>query len=557
MATYSANTPPPFQADKLEDLNSVLQALPDNTSKLISPKDVRDATFTLWENTIYKVTNAGGPEYIGIDQDFITNKVYFGKKKVGGSFVMNNSLLATDTDYFFYNTKPSTSTDYDLKIAFLAGTGSNIVSGNLAAPYVKTTVTVNKDLDFEVVNPSYYVSGSSSQGGNIVLQSDYGHLILNGVRWPLASSNTASQIDHVLKYKWVGGIPYAVWEAAATSSITSLISSGPVVIQGNPVTVNGNPLEFIDTEPTPQDFGGIPAGTTFPAPGEALVEVIRRMLYPYIRPRLSSILNQSLIEFGDSLTLGNLDMTWTLIKNSTYSISTFATPASGYNLPSPSYFLPSLPSSVNGLTSGSLRLITLPNLGNYYHSFPNVSWIQETFTLSVNDTFPSFATTSNTVQYVIPWFYGTSDIGATQNTFGNTINSILNASTITNSLTGALTTGKLNALLRRPATASVTSNNQIVRLSTQNLPQDQGYVYFGYPSEFPDLVDIVDQGSFSVIGSFNKFTVSNVSSATIPARWTSKEYKFYIYVGPSSSTPQKTQIRTSFPYYGDFEFRFV
>lgn len=552
MATYSANTPPPFQADKLEDLNSVLQALPDNTSKLISPKDVRDATFTLWENTIYKITNSGGTEYIGIDQDFINKKVYFGKKKVAGAFVMNNSLLATDTDYFFYNTKPATSTNYDLKIGFLAGTGSNIVSGNLSAPYIYTRVTANKDLDFEIVNPSYYVSGTSNQGGNIVIESQNGHVILNGVRWPTSASNNSSQVDYVLKYKWISGVPYAVWEEAATSSITSLISSGPVQISGNPVLINNYPITFTDLEPTPVDFGGIPAGSTFS--NEALVEMIRRMLYPYIKPRLTTSLNNYLIEFNDNANITTQDMNWELIKNSTYSVSTSTNPP--YGTPTT---LPSVPSNLNGLSTGSIRLqINTGALSAFYFAGSTVSWLQDTFTLSVVDTYPNYATSSNTVQYVIPWFYGTSTIAATQNGIGNTINSILSTYSTTTSLLGALSPNKLNALLRSPATASTASNNQRVRLSTQNLTNNQGYIYFGYPSSFPDLVDIVDQGSFSVIGSFNKFTVSNVNSPhTSPQRWGGKEYKFYIYVGPTSSTPQLTTIRTSPPYYGDFDFKFA
>ena len=550
MTTYSANTPPPFQADKLADLNSVLQALPDNTSKMISPKDVRDATFTLWENTVYKITSAsGGTEYIGIDQDFITNKVYFGKKKVAGAFVMSNSLLATDTDYFFYNTKPDNLSNYDLKIGFLAGTGSNVSGGNLAAPYVYTRVTTEKDLEFEIVNPTFFNNGSATQGGNIVLQSDYGHLIFNGVRWPTSGSNNSNQVDHVLKYKWINGEPYAVWEANVTASVTSIISSGPVQINGVPVTINGYPIEFTDSEPTPVDFGGIPAGSTFS--GVPVVEMIRRMLYPYIKPRLTSSLNHSLIEFSDSSKLSNLNMSWELIKNSTYSVSTGTVPTTHVPLFSTYPGTPLV--TTNGISTGSIRVTPTGQLNSLYNSGTTASWLQETFTLSVVDTYPSYATSSNSIFYVIPWFFGTSTIAATQ---GSAISNILGTvSTLNPFITP--TSNKLTPLLRNPATASTASNNQVVRMSTQGLnPQDTGYIYFGYPSAFPDLIDIF-HGTFSVMGSFNKFTVSNVNSAHTPTWWSGKEYKFYIYVGPSASTPQLTQINASLPYYSDFEFRFV
>jgi hypothetical protein len=554
MATYSANTPPPFQADKLADLNSVLQALPDNTSKMISPKDVRDATFTLWENTVYKITSAsGGTEYIGIDQDFVTNKVYFGKKKVGGAFVMNPSLLATDTDYFFYNTKPATSTNYDLKIAFLAGTSSNVYAGNLSAPYVYTRVTTEKDLEFEIVNPTFFVSGATTQGGNIVVRSDYGHVILNGVRWPTSGSNNSNQVDHVLKYKWINGEPYAVWEANVTASVTSIISSGPVQINGVPVTINGYPIEFTDSEPTPVDFGGIPAGSTFS--NVPIVEMIRRMLYPYIKPRLTTSLNYSLIEFRDDSKLLSLDMSWELIKNSTYSVSTGTIPT---NVPLFSTYPGTPPVTTNGIFTGSIRATPTGQLSSLYNVGTTASWLQQTFTVSVVDTYPSYATSSSSIFYVIPWFFGTSTTSATQ---GTPIRNILGTvSTLDPFVTP--TSGRLTPFLRRPATASTSDNDQVVRLSTQGLTaQNTGYIYFGYPSAFPDLVDIfqISSGgaSFSVFGNFNKFTVSNVSSAHTPTWWSGKEYKFYIYVGPSASTPQLTQINASSPFYSDFVFKFA
>lgn len=558
MATYSANTPPPFEADKLADLTSVLQALPDNTSKMISPKDVRDATFTLWENTIYKVTNAGGTDYIGIDQDFITNKVYFGKKKVAGAFVMSNSLLATDTDYFFYNTKPDNLSNYDLKIGFLAGTGSNVSGGNLLAPYVYTRVTVQKDLEFEIVNPTSFVSGGTSQGGNIVLQSNHGHVILNGVRWPTSDPGNTSQVDSVLKYKLINGQPYAVWEANSTASVTSVISSGPVVIQGNPVTINNYPIEFTDLNPTPVDFGGILAGSTFSQ--EALVEMIRRMLYPYIKPRLTTSLNYNFVEFNDpllTLVPSGLNMTWQLIKNSTYSVSTPLSSIPNSNFAFSTY--PVAAANANGITNGTINLIVTGTLNSVYFATATVSWVQETFTLSTEDTYPSSVTSSNTVQYVIPWFYGTT----TQSFTTATVNNILGTVSTTDPRTTS-TPGKLTPLLRKPATASVSSNNQVVRMSTHGLNSgNTGYIYFGYPSAFPDLVDII-QGSFSVMGSFAKFTYSNVQSAHSSTRWSSKQYKFYVYVGPTgfpgptlSTTPITTQINASPPYSSDFEFKFA
>ena len=55
--TYSIGTPP-TDATKLADFQSILNILPDNTSKLIAPKDVRDSSYTIWENIVFKPNNA-------------------------------------------------------------------------------------------------------------------------------------------------------------------------------------------------------------------------------------------------------------------------------------------------------------------------------------------------------------------------------------------------------------------------------------------------------------------------------------------------------------------
>jgi hypothetical protein len=120
MSTYSIGTPP-TDALKLQDLNAVLNALPDNTSKLIAPKDVRDAVYTVWENIMFKPTsNSGGTEYIGIDKADLQKKILIGKKTIGGGAVLSNNLLSTNVDVFFYNTRTEPQSDYDTRVAFLA-----------------------------------------------------------------------------------------------------------------------------------------------------------------------------------------------------------------------------------------------------------------------------------------------------------------------------------------------------------------------------------------------------------------------------------------------------
>src|SRR5574343_1748558 len=99
MSTYSINIGP-TEATKLTDINAVLSALPDNTSKLIAPRDVRDAVYTTWETISIKTTSNGTYEYIGIDQldDLNTprKKMFFGKRTIANSTVMSNGLVTSD-----------------------------------------------------------------------------------------------------------------------------------------------------------------------------------------------------------------------------------------------------------------------------------------------------------------------------------------------------------------------------------------------------------------------------------------------------------------------------
>jgi len=96
MSTYSNGAGYPINADKLQDLNSVLHELPDNTNHYISPKYVRDAIYTTWENVIFKPTTIPSSvvEYVGIDQISFAEKILLGRKQSSsGQYVLSNDLL--------------------------------------------------------------------------------------------------------------------------------------------------------------------------------------------------------------------------------------------------------------------------------------------------------------------------------------------------------------------------------------------------------------------------------------------------------------------------------
>lgn len=558
MPTYSTGTPP-TDAVKLQDLNTVLSALPDNTSKLISPKDVRDAVYTLWENIMFKPTsNSGGTEYIGIDKADFREKILVGKKTVGGNPVLNSTLLSgslnPQVDVFFYNTRTEPQSNYNTTVAFLAGTGSNFFGTNLTAPYLRSLVIgANSTIDFEIVNPSFYTIGATNYGGNISILSENGSLFLNGVRFPTLFDNSIgiSQQDYVLKYKMIGAIPTAVWEAPVTASaITSLFSAGTVSITGSPVILNNLPIDFTYNTPTPVTIGGIPAGSTFS--GVPVTEMIRKILYPYIAPEVTSNISPSLVEVGDSnIALNVLEFTFNVFRNATYSLNTINyTPSPVTPLVPGTLVVPgSIPNNANS------TYIVRPPLNTTSISTGTTSYIYFDFGVALSDTYVTNISSTSSLALVIPWYYGSATISTTQSSGGlYSINSILGTSSTPQ-------TGKLTPILFPPVLSATSSYNKTIELTTFGLSGgNQGYIYFGYPADFPDLQDILDPNGYTVSGSFLKFNVSGVNSPVGgPGFWTGKDYKFYIFVGSASGStaPLATTIGSP-PYYnGSYKFNFA
>jgi len=543
MATYSIGTPP-TDATKLANLQSILNVLPDNTSKTISPKDVRDSSYTLWENIIFKPTtnpNING-EYIGIDQDTFQEKIFLGKKSVGGQYIMTNDLLSTDVDIFFYNTKTEPTSNYDTKVAFLAGTGSNYQGGYVSAPYLQSVVVANpgfsNTIDFEIKNPSYFINGLTSYGGNININSDYGVVTVNGLRLPTSSDMLNGSYDgYVLKYRSIGGEPYAIWEnIASQSSITSMISAGTVSISGNPVLLNGSDINFTDLTPVPTAIGGILAGETFS--NVPVTEMIRKIIYEYIAPTLTSNMSTSFIESGNLVTSAALKLNYTIVKNSTYDILSLNINNSY------SGSLYSVPITTNSITVTSF---VTPNLAVALNLLGTQSWNSNSWTITLGDNYPTTKTSTSTVKVVIPWYYGTSTTGCTSSSGGGDINTILGTSSTAN---------KLTPILTEPAVSSSSTYNKTVTLSGNGV-----YVYFGYPSDFPDLVSVIDPNGFNVFGSFKKYiigtTLNPIHSPTVPNLWTGKTYKFYIYVGSGGSDPITTTIGSFPTYSGSYQFKFA
>lgn len=526
----------PTQANQLNDIVDVLSQIPDNTTKIVSPKDIRDAVYTLWENSMFKPTTFSGStvDYIGIDayqlkDDSDQNwypKIYFGKKQTGGQFILDNNLINQNkADFFFYNTKNNqTLNDYDTTIAILSGTHSHWGDGILKAPQigsVRVQSPYGNYSDMNIQNTSYVWDGLTASGGNINVRSEKGFVTINGFYFPTfkeLDDNKSSYQGYVLSLELDGANnPRGVWRSPFSQSITNINTSENFTITSPLITLNG--YNFSDSLPVAADIGGIRAGETFS--NVDVLDMIRRIIYTYVPPRISQIISLisqpekefKLLESGDKSTYDNVRIVYNITKNATYSLTQYQQlPAGNLTDISPVNKFPSAILIQNGLTVASKKLLLNIDLetGELYKNY--------TFTFSVTDQYPTTKETSGSFRIVLPYFFGVGTYSATQ----SEINSILG----TNSNPGF---GKLKPFLTEPIIGNPTnSNNQYLKFTTEGLPNNKGYIYFGYPIGFPQLSSIYDDNGYNITSAFATYSISNISSPHTPIRWSGKNYIFYI-----------------------------
>lgn len=295
-ATYSINVGTQLEAYRKPDIITVLKDIPDNTHKLISPRDIRDAFLSTWANSPLKQTkNISGTEYIGVDSGNpvdrdIKQKIFLGKRSYANLDIMNDTLLASNrADIYIYNTKPdSYLTQSSTKVAILAGTNSSLYE---TAPYIESKV-VNNTNHFEFRNPSL-------TNGPINIYTSTGRVAINGILFPTVAETAAkTNTDIILKYS--GSYPngYLKWGPISFDETNVGAAGLPTNIYGSPVKLNGHSLEFVDDSVVPSTIGGIPAGFSFSSNSYysaitathqnwPLTEVLREVLYPYVAPTLS------------------------------------------------------------------------------------------------------------------------------------------------------------------------------------------------------------------------------------------------------------------------------
>jgi hypothetical protein len=533
-ATYSISVGGPTEASRKQDINSVLLDLPDNSQKLISPKDVRDAFVTTWATSAFKQTiGKGGIEYLGIDSGDPNNrdikqKIFIGKRNYAGSDIMNNSLLAnTNNDIYIYNTKSDTSSTQSTTIAILAGTNSTLHS---SAPYIQSNVVNSGNaLSLEMINPSAFA-------GPINIYSNTGRIAINGVLFPTVDETSASASNgKILKYS--GTYPNGVlrW-ADPTVSISNIGSVGvPTNIYGSPSNVNGYSLEFIDSSAVPSDVGGVAQGSSFSAGSYngqnwPLSEVIRKILYPYLPPVLSLNVTIDGVEY---LTTG---LTYSALFD--YSITRYSYDVSSYNITGTTYS----GLSFSGVVGSQLNTTFNSNIysnttvtNNLLNTLPYVSGFTQSYALRASDnqyillSFSHSATAS--VKFVHPSFYG---FDLNQITSSSLLGSFINSST-------RLTLPYLGS----PQSISLSYNGS-------------GYVYFVVPNIYPLLSKIKDPNGFiihdSTLPTTSAFTYSTYAPSggnNLPSPVPS--YRVYRTIGTCSYNTGATAYPGSS---GNFEFIF-
>lgn len=367
--------------------DSILNDLYDNDVKYINPKYIRDAVFYTYIESALKPTDVGGDKYIGVDSIETSNrdvklKHFYGKRSLNGQDVMSPTLLTSDTDIFFYNTKDDTDPNINsTKLSFLSGSDLSLFD---KAPYIKSTI-----LDSSTTQGLDIVD----KNGDINISSTSYNVNINDINFPL-KSETPSNNDLMYWNSANGRLEFKEF----TYSVVSISSTGPVNLLSANSYLNGYPLEFTDTTPLPKTWNdNLPIGST--NVNESINTMLYKLIYEYLPPLvdlyLCSPYDSGYIEIGMNILV---PIKYTITKRTNKIVNINLT-----NMISSTQLCPIIDDgfltqsgNLNGvLTSGSLT---------------------NDFTLTVIDDYVPPATVSDTVTLneVYPYFHG----------FGTSVNSL-------------------------------------------------------------------------------------------------------------------------------------
>jgi hypothetical protein len=559
--TFSINVGQIVESERKQDIFSVLQAMPDNTQKLISPKDVRDAFLTSWANSTFKVTTPSttGIEYIGIDSSNpsdrdVKKRILIGKRSFGNFDIMSDTLINnSNADIFLYNTKSDFYTQSSTKIAILAGTDSSLYT---TAPYIQAIYnTASNAIDLNLGNPS----GNSVFGGAINISSTTGRVSLNGVVFPTITETVGSASNgKILRY--FGTYPYGSLKWDDTNITLASIGSpaSQTDIYGSPVNVNGYSLEFSEDNLVPFAVGGVTQGASF-ATGSffngttyqdwPMTEVLREILYPYIPPSLSisavnNVTGTTYAEVGTTPSITLSASLTTYARESSEYISDYVISTSiispqlmyvggSFSANPGSIVSFTTPGDIYGATTSTLTPYTI----DYTFAAANI-WSPTTVTSSSYPYGFSYSATAS-IQFVSP-FVISFESGITASLFGASKSEVARDIIFSNNANKSIT-------YYPGASGSVFLQNT-----------GDGYLYFMYPSSYdnvpgtPSLTKIKDPNGFIIHDSTSlTYSAFTYSGAIVLA--TASYYSVNYY---DSYTVFRTLATCSYHAGGQFEFIF-
>lgn len=497
MGTFSLNIGTTTEANNYPlhaSFSYLLNELPDNESKLISPHVLRDVSLSLQSSVIFKETVASGSTvaYIGIDTlnpsgADVKLPIVIGKRSYSGTYsysgshdLMTSDTLTSDVDIFLYNTRIDTVSNTTTRVMILSGTNFGTFN---SSPYFQSQVVsgvylgVTNSLSLDFVNPY--------SNGDVNIGSSFSTISINTITFPgLTESSASASNNRTLMYEdgklaWSDIVYPSVSYIGATSTVTN--------IYGSPVNINGYPIELTDSRLVPVTFGDIVLGSTFNS--DATSDIIRRMLYPYLPPICS-------ISILPPYSSGYVE------------VGTYPTPTIQYSITKRS--LPTLLTSLTNMIPSVYPAITTPGQ-NVVSSTSNgvvISPITGTsthFKISVTDGTQSNSATAS-LTGIYPYFYGFSSLSSMTSIGLNSLSKLVE--------------------YKGDKVVDITGTNSF---------------YFVYDYDYGTLSNIYDSYGNTVSGSFSAPTTAYFSSPT--GLWASKQ--FYVYkstslgvVGPPSENFQ-------------------
>ena len=524
--TYSININQITESTSKQNINLALSGIPDNIQKQVSPRNIRDAVLTNWANNVFKIIQIGTFKYIGLDSgnpsgEDIKKKILIGKRRYNGIEVLNQNLLSSDIDIFFYNTKEDNLNQDSTKVKILAG--NSLMSLN-NSPFLEAKKTPNNKVEFNIESIS-----------NINIKSESESVRINNIAFPTLLENVNIQDGKILKYQGVYPNGKLVWSDLAIDNTTIGGTNSTTEIFGD-LTLNGYPLEFIEDRLVPDAIGGIEQGFSFSegsylngtySQNWPLVEVIRKLLYPYIEPKLElSILNEdtnsNLAEIGKTASI-----------SISYSITTYARESSEYIR---DFFITDSNSVVvSGMSfSGDpgdilqfTQSVSKSSLTNVdYTLYVSNNW-NPLLTLTYSNTFGFSYSITDTIEYISPFF----------GYFKHTPFDLFGLSA---------KDGLKDMVLNSNRTIDKYTTNYPIEIGATG----SGYLYLAYPYSYGYVDKIKDPNGF-IIHDSNNLDVSAFTYSTQQNISPSAPYGYY-----GNYIIYRTKLECSYDGLGKFKIEF-